>query len=283
MVDGAELTISGCRTTGGRINQMSEQAIKPKKSLGQHWLFDEFSLDSMCDSIDVKTGDVIVEIGPGLGTLTQKLIDRKAKITAVEFDEDLANKLIKKFDSQIKVVNQDILKFNFEELPPNYKICANIPYYLTSNLIRILTELKNKPQSVALLVQKEVAERICSGAGQMSLLSVWSQFNFDCKLGILVPAQLFDPPPKVDSQIVIMNHLDNPIYREVDYRLLQQVVKAGFSNKRKNLVNCLSAGLQVAKIDILKILNTLSIDQNTRAQELELKEWISLTKILENT
>ncbi len=252
---------------------------QPKKSLGQHWLHDDQTLESMCDFADIQPADNVVEIGPGLGTLTDKLLSRKANVVAVEFDDNLANKLSDKYKNKITVVNKDVLKFNFEEQPKGYKICANIPYYLTSNLIRILTELNNKPEIVALLIQKEVAERICEKPGQMSLLSVWAQSFFECSLGQIVPAELFTPPPKVDSQIVILKKLNTPIFDNKD-KTLNRVLKAGFSNKRKTLVNNLSSGLGIQKSLVINILNTLSININARAQELSCEDWKTLSKAL---
>lgn len=251
--------------------------VQPKKSLGQHWLHDDFSLNSMCESAQIKSGDFVIEIGPGLGTLTQKLLDNGANVLAVEFDDNLANKLAKKFGEKIKVVNQDILKFNFEEQPSGYKICANIPYYLTSNLIRILTELNNKPEIVTLLVQKEVAERICANPGQMSLLSVWAQSVFECSLGEVVPASLFTPPPKVDSQIVVLKKRPRSTF-EGDAKNINRVIKAGFSSKRKTLLNNLSSGLNIDKTQVQNILNMLSIDTNIRAQQFSTEDWVTISK-----
>lgn len=254
--------------------------VIPKKSLGQHWLHDENSLMSMCDGAQIQANDFVIEIGPGLGTLTKKLVELNAKVLAVEFDDTLATKLEKSFGNKIQVVNQDILKFNFEQQPPGYKICANIPYYLTSNLIRILTELYNKPEIVALLIQKEVAERICSKPGQMSLLSVWAQSVYDCELSDVVPASLFTPPPKVDSQIVILKKKSKSIFK--NDKKINRVIKAGFSNKRKTLLNNLTNGLNIPKNDANKILNTLSININARAQELSCDDWPVLAKSIDN-
>lgn len=262
---------------------MSE--IKTKKALGQHWLHDEDVLSDIVELAEIVPEDHVVEIGPGLGTLTEYLLHTGAHIVAVEYDEELYQRLAKgkshffgKNAHQLDLIHQDILRFNFNDLPPDYKVVANIPYYLTSNLVRTLSENQNIPQKVVLLVQKEVAERLCSGPGQMSLLSVWAQMYFDCELGPVVPAKLFTPPPKVDSQIVIMNRLDSPQFGTTDKQLLERVIKAGFSNKRKTLHNSLSGGLQIDKDTSKQLLEDAGIKPQVRSQELTIQQWIALAK-----
>ncbi|MBC7581790.1 ribosomal RNA small subunit methyltransferase A, partial [Aeromicrobium sp.] len=177
----------------------------PKKSLGQHWLNDPASLQAMCDAAELITDDVVLEIGPGLGTLTTLLIDQAKEVVAVEFDDYLAKALPRRITSaSLTVVNQDILSFDYTSLPPDYKVVANIPYYLTSNLIRVLSETPNQPSVAVLLVQKEVAQRVAAAPGDMSLLSVTAQFYWQTGLGPIVLAELFTPPPKVDSQVLIL-------------------------------------------------------------------------------
>lgn len=251
----------------------------PKKSLGQHWLNDEASLESICDISGVSETDTVLEIGPGLGTLTQKLSDRAKQVIAVEFDEDLARGLLKRVNApNITVVNQDILSFDLSELPTDYKVIANIPYYLTSNLIRVLSESANPPISASLLVQKEVAVRVAAGPGDMSMLSVTAQMYFEPSLGIVVPAELFTPPPKIDSQVVHLQRRSQPLYGSMDSKQLFQVVKAGFSNRRKTLLNSLSAGLQMTKDETKLLLDSVNIDPGLRAQALDLEDWIKLAR-----
>lgn len=257
--------------------------IIPKKSLGQHWLYDETSLRAMCTLAEVTKDDFVVEVGPGLGTLTRELLGTGAEVLAVEYDKNLADKLRAENLPNLEVVNQDILGFDWNSLPANYKLCANIPYYLTSNLIRVISQTDNRPVVVTLLIQKEVAERLCAGPGQMSLLSVWAQMYYTTNLGPLVPAELFIPPPKVDSQVVVMKRLKRPLNTDCDDKILSRALKAGFGNKRKNLINSLSGGLNMPKAEVSEILNLLSIDPNTRAQQLSLDQWISLTNKLKNT
>lgn len=249
------------------------------KSLGQHWLTDFMSLSAMCDAVDVKDGDTVLEVGPGLGTLTELLCERADRVIAVEFDQKLAKELPGRVpESNLEVVQQDILSFDLTALPADYKLVANIPYYLTSNLIRTLSESSNPPSSAAILIQKEVAERVAAKPGDMSLLSVTAQYYWEASLGIVMPAHLFTPPPKVNSQILILNRRTEPLFPDIDVKQFFRLVKAGFSNRRKTLLNSLSAGLQIGKPETQEILTTAGVKSSARPQELSLDEWYSLYK-----
>jgi 16S rRNA (adenine1518-N6/adenine1519-N6)-dimethyltransferase len=264
------------------------QYIKMNKTLGQHWLSDEASLSAIVRSAQLQPGDQVLEIGPGLGTLTNVLLKTGANVMAVEFDRQLYDKLngqykkLLKIDpTRIKLINQDILKFDLNQMPAGYKVVANIPYYLTSHLVRLLSESANPPERAVLLVQKEVAERITAEPGSMSLLSVTAQYYWETSLGIEVPAKLFTPPPKVDSQVVIMHRRTIPggppgMLGGRGEKELFRVVKAGFSNKRKTLLNSLAGGLQMSKEDIAKMLKAAGIDSKKRPQELSMKDWFSI-------
>lgn len=249
-----------------------------KKSLGQHWLHDLTSLEAMAGN--VHEGDIVLEIGPGTGTLTEVLLAKGAKVIAVEKDESLLKDLIHKFEhDDFRLVNKSILEFDLTSLPPTYKVVANIPYYLTSNLIRNLSESSNPPVSAVLLVQKEVAQRVATAAGDMSLLSVSAQFYWEVELGLPVPARLFTPPPKVDSQILILNKRPKNLY-DVDTKKFFQIVKAGFGERRKTLSNSLSGGLRLPKDEVQEILRKAAIDPGLRAQALSLDDWYRLYTIL---
>jgi 16S rRNA (adenine1518-N6/adenine1519-N6)-dimethyltransferase len=161
--------------------------MEPKKSLGQHWLKDKATLQAICDAGDLKHNDTVLEIGPGLGDLTRQLVKRAGKVIAVELDSNLALKLMGEIKSDsLEVIQGDILKFDLTQLPVDYKVVANIPYYLTSNLMRILSESTNPPLLIVLLMQQEVAQRIAAKSGQMSLLSVSTQLYYQPKLGPVV-------------------------------------------------------------------------------------------------
>lgn len=256
---------------------MSDQLPYANKTLGQHWLTDRAALESICDLAEVSKDDLVVEVGPGLGTLTDYLKERARRVIAVEYDKKLALELAAKYaNTTVEVRSEDILKFDLTTLAHPYKVVANIPYYLTSNLLRVLCESPNPPQSMTLLVQKEVAERVAAKPGAMSLLSVSVQFYCDVSLGELVPAYLFTPPPKVDSQILKLDYRSAPLFENVDTKLFFTLVKAGFSERRKKLRSSLSGGLRIDKTEAEEILKAAAIDPNRRAQELSLKNWYDL-------
>lgn len=248
-----------------------------KKSLGQHWLRDDASLDAMLEAAEINADDTVLEIGPGSGTLTAKLVERAKQVVAVEFDADLARDLPARVPAaNLQVIRQDILRFDLTSLPAGYKVAANIPYYLTSNLLRVLCESKNPFSKAALLVQKEVAERVCARAGDMSLLSISVQFYCEASLGPVVPAKLFTPPPKVDSQILKLTYRQEPLFDDVDTKQFFRIVKAGFSQRRKTILNALSAGLRLSRDETAALLEAADIDPTTRAQNLSLDDWHAL-------
>ncbi len=250
---------------------------EPKKSLGQHWLNDEYSLEAICEAAAVKTTDTVLEIGPGLGSLTKLLCQKTEAVVAVEFDDKLAAGLSQRVGANnLQVINQDILSFDFSTMPESYKIIANIPYYLTNNLIRVMSETSNPPRIAAILVQKEVALRAAAKAGDMSLLSVTAQYYWEVSLGEAVAANLFTPPPKVDSQILIMRLRSQPLFWDVDEKAFFRVVKSGFGQRRKTLVNSLGNGLHINKEKIAEICHQNGIDPRRRAQTLSLEDWHKL-------
>jgi 16S rRNA (adenine1518-N6/adenine1519-N6)-dimethyltransferase len=249
----------------------------PKKSLGQHWLKDEATLEAICEAADLGSGDTVLEVGPGLGDLTRQLLKRAGKVVTVEIDKELAANLRAKIGgSKIQVITGDILKFDLGQLPLGYKVVANIPYYLTSNLIRLLSEAVNPPETVVLLIQKEVAGRIAASSGEMSLLSVSAQLYFSPKLGPIVSAELFEPPPKVDSQVIILKRRAKPLFEDLDTKAYFRIVKAGFSGRRKKLRGSLSAGLGISKDQADQLLKKAGISGDLRAQNLDLKDWHKL-------
>lgn len=252
-----------------------------KKSLGQHWLRDQKILAQICDYAKLTPGDSVLEIGPGLGDLTRVLVERAGKVIAVEKDERLSVRLSNELPSEnLEVKSGDILKFDFTKLPKDYKVVANIPYYLTSNLLRILSESPNSPKTMVLLVQKEVARRITADPGQMSLLAASVQLYNQASLGIVVPAEAFEPSPKVDSQVVVLKRRGNPLFENLHSKEYFRIVKAGFSGRRKKLRNSLSGGLKISLEESDKLLDNSAINGDRRAQELSLQDWYSIYKNL---
>jgi len=248
-----------------------------KKSLGQHWLNDPASLEAMCRGADVGPSDTVLEIGPGPGTLTALLTSRAKHVIAVELDKILAANLPGKLKApNLEVVNGDILAYDFTSLTPGYKVVANIPYYLTGHLLRTLSETANPPYSATLLIQKEVARRLSAVPGDMSLLSVTVQFYWQVDLRQEVPAKLFTPPPKVDSQIVVLTWRQKPLFPGLDEAKFFRIIKAGFSQRRKTLLNTLSSGLQLDRELTADVCQAAGIDPQRRAQTLSLDEWYKL-------
>lgn len=254
----------------------------PNKALGQHWLRERAILAQIADSAELTGSDTVLEIGPGLGTLTSELLRRAEKVIAVEFDEELARKLPGQFPGKnLEVIHEDILSFDLSGLPKGYKVVANVPYYITSKIVQKLMTADNKPSLVVLLVQKEVAERIAAGPGEMSILGISAQVFAEAKLDIIVPAEYFTPPPKVDSQVVILKTREAPLYDGIPEKDFFRVVKAGFSAKRKKLRSSLSGGLAIDKKAVEDLLAECSIDANARAEDLSIEDWRMLAHSLD--
>jgi len=253
----------------------------PNKSLGQHWLKDRDILAHIADCAELIETDTVLEIGPGLGTLTSELLRRSEKVVAVEFDAELARKLPAQFPGKnLEVITSDILSFDLSSLPKQYSVVANVPYYITSKIVQLLMTADNKPRIAVLLVQKEVAQRLAARPGQMSILAVSAQLFADVTLGNIVPASFFTPAPKVDSQVVILRTRLTPFLTDIDEKEYFRVVKAGFSAKRKKLRSSLSGGLKISKPDAEELLRRAGISSDVRAEALSLEQWAQLSRIV---
>jgi 16S rRNA (adenine1518-N6/adenine1519-N6)-dimethyltransferase len=249
----------------------------PNKSLGQHWLHDRDVLAHIADCADLTTEDTVLEIGPGLGTLTSELLRHAGSVVAVEFDPELADKLPKQFPGKnLKVVHEDILSFDLTKLPADYKVVANVPYYITSKIVQTLMTANNKPSIAVMLVQKEVAERLAAKAGDMSILAISAQVFAEVTMGDIVPAKFFIPPPKVDSQVVILKTRPEPLVKPEDEKAFFRMVKAGFSSKRKMLRSSLSGGLGISKTEVEEMLAKVDISPDVRAEDLTIGDWLRL-------
>lgn len=246
----------------------------PNKSLGQHWLHDRDVLRHIADTAEITDSDAVLEIGPGLGTLTSEILRRASSVIAVEFDAELARKLPGQFPgTNLTVKNEDILQFDLSQLPSGYKVVANVPYYITSKIVQKLMTADNKPAVASLLVQKEVAQRIAAAPGDMSILAISAQVYAEATLGDIVPAELFTPPPKVDSQVVILKTREQPLVNAEEERAFFRIVKAGFSAKRKKLRSSLSGGLGISKTDAEELLQKAAISPDSRAEDLGIEDW----------
>jgi 16S rRNA (adenine1518-N6/adenine1519-N6)-dimethyltransferase len=265
----------------------------PSKRLGQNFLTDKNILRKIIAAADIKKSDIVLEVGPGTGILTAELAKRAKKVIAIEKDKKMIEVLaqaLKDFKN-VEVINQDILKFNIDK---KYKVVANIPYYLTSALIRKFLEDKNQPSQMILMIQKEVAQRICALSPNMSMLSVSVQFYAKPEILFYVSKNSFWPAPKVDSAVIkITPHSDlsfptsvmsfpTPVMsfprRRESSDLFFKIVKAGFSAPRKQLAGNLSKGLKIKKEEVEKLLVQNNIDPKQRAETLSVEDWKKLTK-----
>lgn len=244
--------------------------MKNKKSLGQHWLKNRAILEEIASLAG--SGELCVEIGPGLGTLTSSLLKRFEKVIAVEFDARLAANLPGSFPgTNLEVRNEDILKFDFEELLTPYAIAGNIPYYITSPIIEKVLTVEKLPERVVLLMQKEVAERILDE--KETVLSLFVKNRAEVLAGPVVPAAEFTPPPKVDSQVLVMIPHE-PIVSDEVFRLIRQ----GFRMPRKKLVHNL-AGTK-SKEELVLILEKVGISADARPGDLHLADWEKLAECI---
>jgi len=238
--------------------------------LGQHWLKQAQYLDAIIEDAELTKEDIVLEIGPGQGDLTRALAKAAQSVTSVEIDDDLIVALNKSsLPKNVTVVASDIREFDLSSMPPNYKVVANIPYYLSGEIIKSLLNSVNRPNLIVLLVQKEVADRAAAKPGKMSVLSVTSQLLADVSLGVVIPPKAFIPPPKVDSQVVIFRLLESPRI-DVDIDKFFRLVKLAFSMKRKKLSNSL-ASIENSK----QVLSDLNL-ADSRAQELTFDQWQAL-------
>lgn len=253
----------------------------PNTSLGQHWLRDRDVLKAIADEAELTKDDTVLEIGPGLGTLTSELLRQAGQVVAVEFDRELARKLPGQFPgTALTVINEDILKYNLSALPAGYKVVANVPYYITSKIIELLMTANNKPSIAVLLVQKEVAERVSARPGSMSILAISAQVFADVRQGMTVPAELFTPPPKVDSAVVVLKTRPEPLIPDAMEQDFFRVVKAGFSERRKKLRSSLAGGLHMGKPEAEQLLERAGIDPDKRAEDVAINDWKRLTEVL---
>ncbi len=249
---------------------------KPSKGMGQNFLVNKSVLEKIINSADLKPEDTVLEVGPGIGTLTAGLANVVKKVIAVEKDRNMCQILKEtlKDYKNIEIINDDILKA-YIDLPQQYKLVANIPYYLTSPLIRKFLETEHPPEYIILMVQKEVAQRICASTPNMSVLAISVQFYATAKIISYVKKENFWPKPKIDSAIIkITPHKNTSL---VSSELFFKIVKAGFSQPRKQLGNNLSKILKLDKQQIGLWLSKNKLNPTQRAETLSIDDWINLT------
>ncbi|MBI2758198.1 MAG: ribosomal RNA small subunit methyltransferase A [Chloroflexi bacterium] len=259
---------------------LKQHGLHADKKLGQNFLEDPIILEKIVDAAGLHAADTVLEIGPGLGGLTRHLAASAREVVAVELDEKLMPVLrgvLKPF-ANVRLIHADILNCSPKDLglPPNYIVAANIPYNITSAIIRHLLESDPKPRRIVLTIQKEVAERICEAPPDMSLLALSVQVYGKPSIAAHIPASAFFPAPKVDSAVVRIEIYPEPL---IPYSMLPvffKLIKAGFSQKRKKLRNSLSAGLHIQPADAEALLMRDGIDPQRRAETLSIDEWSML-------
>jgi 16S rRNA (adenine1518-N6/adenine1519-N6)-dimethyltransferase len=261
--------------------------LHPDKSLGQNFLLDASALSQVIEAAQITPEDTVLEIGAGLGSLTRYLAVSALLVVAVELDSSLIPPLKQVVDQfhNVHVVEGDILALDPVQLisSSDYLVVANIPYYITSALIRHLLEAKLPPRRLVLTIQQEVARRICASPGEMSLLALSVQVYGQPNIVSHISASAFYPPPKVDSAIIRIDLYSSPLIPPPLLDTFFLLIKAGFSQKRKTLRNALSGGLRLPPTRVEALLSSVEIDPHRRAETLSLAEWHRLSSILAGT
>ena len=259
---------------------LKQHGLHANKKLGQNFLQDPFALDAIASAAEITLTDTVLEIGPGLGSLTRHLAQSAQQVIAVELDQELIPplKAVTAAYDNITVIHGDILKHSPKDLiqESDYLVVANIPYYITSAIIRHLLESENKPRRIVLTIQKEVAKRICAKPGDMSLLALSVQVYGNPRIASHIPARAFFPAPKVDSAVLCIDIYQSPQIKPELLDTFFKLIKAGFSQKRKTLRNSLSAGLHISPSYAEEFLKKVSIDPMRRAETLSIEEWAML-------
>lgn len=262
--------------------------IHTKKKLGQHFLVDDAVLEKILSAAELTQNDTVIEVGPGLGLMTQELAKRAGWVIAIELDNRLAALLQDNLQTEnVVVLNEDVLgtepakllKGSAPHFPPqlhSYKVVANLPYYITSPVLRHFLEAPIKPETMVVMVQKEVAETIAAKAGDRSVLSIAVQFYGKPSIVANVPAASFFPPPEVDSAIVKIDVYKKPPVAVSDVEGFFKLVRAGFTAARKQVANSLAKGLDLPKEEVLALLAKAKIDPQRRAETFTLEEWATL-------
>ncbi len=266
---------------------LKRHGLWAKKSLGQHFLLDQAALDKIVAAADLTPHDTVLEIGPGPGPLTRRLADAAGRVVAVELDPRMVELLQGELADRpsVSIVQADILQLDLADLMQTYgatayKVVANLPYYITSAVLRHILEARVKPSRVVVLVQREVADRIVAQPPDMSLLAVSVQLYGQPRVVARVPAGAFYPPPKVDSAVVRIDVYPQPAAGVTDTEGFFRVIRAGFGQKRKQLRNALSQGLSRPPAEIEALLWAAAIAPTRRAETLTLAEWARLQEQL---
>ena len=263
---------------------LKRYGLRADKRLGQNFLQDPLALEKIVEAAQIQPTDTVLEIGPGLGSLTRYLAFSAKEVIAVELDQDLLAPLRSVLAAyhNVRVIQGDILKLSLKEViyENDYLVVANIPYYITSALIRHLLENSLKPRCIVLTIQKEVAERICAKPGELSLLALSVQIYGRPRIAARIPATAFFPTPKVDSAVLYIDIYPSPQIKQDLLKTFFQLTKAGFGQKRKTLRNSLSSGLHIPPSTAEELLQKAEIDPSRRAETLTIEDWEKLSELL---
>ena len=271
---------------------LREKGIRPRKSLGQNFLVSRRGMEAILEAADLSEDDVVVEVGAGCGNLTMLLAERAGCVVAVEIDPRLVEVLGEVCEPypNVVIVRGNILDFSPAELLAKageaaearkpYKVVGNLPYYITSAILRHFLEGKPRPGLMVVTVQREVAQRIAARPGQMSLLSVSVQFYARPRIVLKLPARAFYPPPEVDSAVVKLEVLETPPLSEEEAAVFFRIVQAGFAERRKTLRNSLGRGLGLPTGELERALRDAGVEPGRRAETLSVEEWLRLYRHL---
>lgn len=270
---------------------MNKYHISANKNLGQNFLIDEQVVEGIVQSAQIQEQDIVIEIGPGLGTLTQKLLEKAKKVIAIELDSKMITILTERFAlyNNFELLKNDVLKVDLKELiqkqnvkPENVKIVANLPYYITTPIIMKLLEDKLPIRSITVMIQKEVADRLTEIPGQKNTGAITYCVYYYCepKEIMLVPSGSFIPEPQVNSEVINLNIRTKPPVSLKNEKLFFSVIKASFMQRRKTLINGLANNGIASKEQVKEILNKMQLPENVRGEDLSIEQFAMLTNYL---
>ena len=273
---------------------MKKYNIKANKSLGQNFLINDEVIENIVKSSDLSKEDLVIEIGPGLGTLTKRLLEEAGKVLCVELDKKMINILQDRFveNAKFEVINEDILKVNLNQIIKenkkdnnikNVKIVANLPYYITTPIIMKLLEEKLEIESITVMIQKEVADRLIEIPGEKNTGAITYTVYYYCESEKImeVPNSSFIPEPEVTSEVIKMNLRKTPAVEIENPKIMFMIIKSAFMHRRKTLLNALTnSKVFINKEEGTQVLNKLNLDINIRAESLSIQDFANIAKLI---